>query len=87
MVVKAEAFKPQPRDPILDVDDAVPLIIPMAMWEILIYQAEIEKCAPGEVLDRALRDYLEANGGERMKALKVHVDRKGQSVARNGGHR
>jgi hypothetical protein len=83
MALKAEAFRPR-RDPIEDIEDAVPLIVPMSMWEILIYQAQIEKCAPGEVLDRALRDYLEADGGTRMKALREHMGR-GKSIAPGGG--
>jgi hypothetical protein len=86
MGLKAEAFQPQ-RDPLTDVEDAVPIIIPMSMWEVLIHQAEIENCAPGEVLDRALCQYLEANGNERMEALKAHIEGKGQSVAQNGDRR
>lgn len=85
MALKAEAFQPQ-RDPVEDVEDAVPLIVPMSMWEILIYQAQVENCAPGEVLDRALRDYLEANGGERMRTLREHMER-GKSVSPGGGRR
>ena len=85
MVIKAESFRPQ-RDPVDDVEDAVPLIVPMAMWNILILQAEVEECSPGEVLDRALRDYLEADGGERMRALKEHMER-GKSIARRVGQR
>lgn len=85
MVIKAESFRPQ-RDPVDDVEDAVPLIVPMAMWNILILQAEVEECSPGEVLDRALRDYLEADGGERMRALKEHMEQ-GKSIARRVGQR
>ena len=85
MGLKTEAFQPQ-RDPIADVEDAVPIIIPMSMWEILIHQGEIENCSPGEVLDRALCQYLEANDNERLKVLKAHIE-KGQSVAQNGGRR
>jgi hypothetical protein len=82
MAVKAESFQHR-KDPVEDVEDVVPLIVPMSMWEILILQGEIENCAPGEVLDRALCQYLEANGGERMKDLKVRME-KGQLVAQNG---
>lgn len=82
MVLKAESFQPQ-EDPLESVEEAVPLIVPMAMWDILVCQGEIENCAPGEVLDRALSQYLDANGGERMKVLRERI-KKRQSVAQNG---
>lgn len=66
----------RPQDPVEGVGEAIPLIVPAAMWEILVLQAEIENCAPGEVLDRALCEYLDHNGGERVKVLKGMLERR-----------
>lgn len=42
--------------------DAMLLIIPRAMWETLLIQGRCENTGPAQVLDKALRQYLEANG-------------------------
>jgi len=73
MGLKAEAFQPR-RDPLMSVEDVVPLVIPMSMWDVLVCQSKIEGCAPGEVLDKALRDYLEANDGERLTRLRARME-------------
>lgn len=74
-MVKAAAVE-RLRDPIESVGEVVPLIVPVSVWDILVIQSKIEKCSPGEVLDKALCGYLEANGGERMKALKLEMERR-----------
>lgn len=42
--------------------DSLVMIIPRAMWETLVRQGGAEGVAPGVVLDKALRAYLEAHG-------------------------
>ena len=58
MSVKAKTFNPNINS-IQNIEEVIPILIPVSMWEILIYKAEIENCSPGEILDKALCKYLE----------------------------
>lgn len=64
MVVKATAVgSPNPiAEMIRDADEAMMLLITGAMWETLVRQGAAEGISPGQVLDKALRVYLEAHG-------------------------
>jgi hypothetical protein len=66
--VKAQAIPPNPVD---EVADVVPILIPMAMWDIMVRLGQVERCAPGEVLDKALCRYLEEDGGKRLDAIGI----------------
>jgi hypothetical protein len=74
-MVKVSSISPS-NDPIEGVTEAIPLIVPVFLWEILVLQAEEENCSPGEVLDRAVCQYLDENGGERAKALKLELEKR-----------
>lgn len=69
--MKAQAIL---KDPIEEVADVVPILIPTAMWDIMVRLGQVERCAPGEVLDKALCQYLEANGGKRLDAIGAKPD-------------
>lgn len=45
------------------------LLIPVSFWNTLILQGRIEGRQPGEVLDSALRLYIEKNGSEEIKKM------------------
>lgn len=67
----AKAFPSQERSPtsvgedeIASAGDAMLMIIPRAMWETLIRQGRAEGTGPAQVLDKALRAYLETNGSQ-----------------------
>jgi hypothetical protein len=64
--VKAQ---PVPQNTVNEVADVVPILIPMAMWDIMVRLGQAERCAPGEVLDKALCRYLEEDGGKRLDIL------------------
>lgn len=42
--------------------DSIMLVIPRAMWETLVRQGRAEEKHPGEVLNTAIRRYLEEHG-------------------------
>jgi hypothetical protein len=44
--------------------EAMLMMVRRSLWETLIRQAESEGVTPGEILDRAMRAYLEQNGSE-----------------------
>jgi len=58
----------------------MPLLVPVFLWKVLVAQGALEGCSPGEVLDKAVCEYLEANGGERAQAVKSMIE-SGQSIA------
>ena len=70
MTVKIEAFQPR-KDSTEEIEEAVPFIIPMFLWDILVALSDVEKCSPGEVLDKAVCEYLQKN--ERMKIVKERM--------------
>jgi len=74
------------KDPIENAEEMIPLIVPVSFWDILVLQSEIENCAPGEILDRALSEYLDRNGGRRAKELATLI-KKRQSIAQKGNGR
>jgi hypothetical protein len=47
--------------------DAMILVIPTAMWELLVEQAQFEGRRPGDVLDDAVSSYLKARGGDGVR--------------------
>lgn len=59
------------------------LFVNQALWEILILQGKAEGCGPGEVLNKAMRSYLEENGCEEAVAFLYAIA--GQPVARGAG--
>ena len=56
-MVSVKSFIPR-TDPIENIHDVISILVPTSMWEVLIIVGEKEKCSPGEVLDRALCQYL-----------------------------
>ena len=81
MALKAKSIQ-SPLDPMERVGEMIPLIVPVSMWEILVLQSQVEGCAPGEVLDRALCEYIDAHGDESVLAFKARLEN-GQPVAQN----
>jgi hypothetical protein len=49
-------------------NDAMLLLINGVLWETLVRQSTAEGTTPGQVLDKALRMYLEANGSKETVA-------------------
>lgn len=54
---------PSEGSPELD-QEAMIMMIPGYLWEVLTLQAAAEGTSPGMVLDQALRMYLEAKGSK-----------------------
>lgn len=59
--------------------DAMLMLIPRAMWETLLIQGRSEGLGPAQVLDRALRRYLEEHGSREAVAYlnRVAGDQRG----------
>lgn len=57
--------------------DAMILLIPRSMWETLLLQGRADGLQPAQVLDRAVREYLEKHGSEEVVRYlrKVHDGR------------
>lgn len=47
--------------------DAMLLMIPSSMWELLVAQAQVEGRRPGDVLDDAVSSYLRERGGASVR--------------------
>lgn len=56
--------------------DAKLMLITTSMWETLRLQGEAEGLGPGQVLDKALRQYLEAHGASQAVAYLHAVARR-----------
>jgi len=55
--------------------EAMLMMIPRALWEVLLLQAEHDHITPGAVLDRAVRGYLEREGDPRALEYLKSVSR------------
>ena len=79
-MARAEAVE-EPEDGFLKEEldragDAQLMLISRAMWETLRLQGEAEGLGPGQVLDKALRRYLEDQGDPRAVAYLHEVARR-----------
>lgn len=65
-MVRAEAVRQEEGLPgaIQRAGDAMILVITRAMWETLLLQGRAENLSPGQILDKALKGYLEKHGCE-----------------------
>ncbi len=81
-MVRAEAVE-TPEQTFLEEElaragDAMLLLIPRVMWETLLLQGEAEGMGPAQVLEKALRSYLEADGSPRAVAYLHAVAKRSQ---------
>lgn len=75
----AEAVRvQQDADPELD-REAMIMMIPRYLWDVLCMQAKAENTTPAMILDQALQDYLGTKGA------KEAVDHLWNVAKRNGG--
>lgn len=56
------------EDEVARAGDAMLMLISRAMWETLLIQGRAEGLGPAQVLDRALRRYLEEHGSSEAVA-------------------
>ena len=63
--------------------DGMVLFVNQALWETLLLQGEHEGCGPGQILNNAVRAYLEQHGSEEAVAY-LHAIA-GQPVAPGAG--
>lgn len=67
-MAKAQAVEQEPQTPIEEAieraGDIKLMMIARGMWETLFLQGQSEGLEPGQVLDKALRQYLEAHGSK-----------------------
>lgn len=61
-MAKAILSEPE-RDEALD-QDAMILMVPGYLWNVLVKQAKVEGSTPGVVFARALKEYLEQHGSK-----------------------
>lgn len=82
-MAKAQAVEQEPQNLIEEAieraGDIKLMMIPRAMWETLLLQGQTEGLEPGQVLDRALHQYLEAHGSkEAVDYLHAVRERRGR---------
>jgi len=83
-VAKAEpAYDSEVEQRIAQAGNGMVLFVNQALWETLVLQGESEGCGPGEVLNKAVRAYLEENGCDEAVSYLFAVS--GQPVAQGGG--
>lgn len=61
-MARAEAVEADASLELVEAGDAMLLMISGAMWHTLVLQSKSEGVSPGDVLDKALRAYLEEHG-------------------------
>lgn len=74
-MARAEAIEQEKNFPdiIEQAGNAMLLLITRSTWETLILQGRSEGLSPGQVLDKALRQYLEQHGCQEAVDYLFHV--------------
>jgi len=57
------------------------MLISRSVWDVLGLQAVDEKCEPGDILSRAVSDYIERNGSDQVKEYMAKLRQEARRAA------